>query len=169
MGRQLFLILSVLTPDVKAVTCDHDVVGLQIAVHDPGGVSLCKAFGDVLQMSQQLFEIRLLAMNFLAQRDAVDEFHCDEMCAIAFANLVNVRNVRVIERGGGSRLLLEAPHSILTGCELTRENLQRSFAMEARVFAEMHLTHSAFAYLRADFVAAQVYARGNSHRFNSTA
>src|SRR4030095_9463925 len=114
-----------------AVTCDHDVVGLQIAVHEPGGVSLCKAFGDVLQMSQQLFEIRLLAMNFLAQGDAVDEFHCNEMRTIAFANLVNMRNVRVIERGGGGRLLLEAPHSILACGKLTGENLQRSFAMEA--------------------------------------
>src|SRR4029453_13448630 len=109
---------------------------------------------DVLQMSQQLFEIRLLAMNFLAQGDAVDEFHCNEMRTIAFANLVNMRNVRVIERGGGGRLLLEAPHSILACGKLTGENLQRSFAMEASIFGEIHLTHSALAYLRADFVAA---------------
>src|SRR5215510_11334339 len=107
--------------------------------------------------------MRLLAMNFLAQRDAVDEFHCDEMRAIAFANLVNMRNVRVIERGGGGRLLLEAPHSILTCGKLTRENLQRSFAMEAIIFAEIHLAHSAFAYLRADFVAAQLCACRNRH------
>ena len=37
-----------------AITRDHDVVGLQIAMHDSGSVSFRQSFGRVLQEPQQL-------------------------------------------------------------------------------------------------------------------
>jgi len=40
---------------------------------------------------------------------------------------------------------IEAAHSILISSKITREKLQRHFAMQPRVFRKIHLTHPAFA------------------------
>ena len=68
-------------------------------------------------------------MDLLAQRDAVDELHRDELHAIVFANLMDVRDVPMIERCRGLRLLNEAAHAILIGCNFGGKNLQPDLAM----------------------------------------
>ena len=68
-------------------------------------------------------------MNLLAQRDAVDKLHRDEVHAIVLADLIDVRDVRMIERGRGLRLLNEAAHAILIGGNFGGKNLQRDLAM----------------------------------------
>ncbi len=73
----------------------------------------------------------------------------------------------MIERCLSVRLLHEAPHPILIRRDLGRQNFQRGFAMQTRVFRQIHLTHSAFANFRADFVATEFCASGESHRFKS--
>jgi len=41
------------------------------------------------------------------------------------ANLIDVRDVRMVERRGSFRLLYEAPHPVVIGGKLSRQNLQR--------------------------------------------
>ena len=93
-------------------------------------------------------------MNLFAERNAVDKLHGNEVSALAFTNLVNVRDVRVVECGRGRRLLLEAAHPILVSGHVRRENLQRHFAMEPRIFRQINLTHPAGADLGDDAVVS---------------
>src|SRR5688572_9894759 len=78
-------------------------------------------------------------MNQLPQRKAVDEFHRDEARSLALVNFVDVRDVRMIQRGRGFCFLREAPHSILIAREFCRQNLQRDLAIELRVCARYTL------------------------------
>src|SRR4051812_28543289 len=96
-----------------AIARHHYVVGLEIAMDDAGGMRFCEAVSNVLQVTQNFREISLLLMNKLTQRKAINEFHGDEVQAISFTNFVDVRDVRMIEGGGGHCLLFEAAHSIL--------------------------------------------------------
>ncbi len=57
------------------------------------------------------------------------ELHRDVVCAIALAYLVNVRDVRVIERGCGFRFLHKPPHPIPIRRKVSRQNLQRDSAI----------------------------------------
>ncbi len=99
---------------------NHDVIGFQIAVYDPGGMSLYQALSHLLQISQQLSQFSSLPMDLFAQGEAVDKLHRDEVHAIVLADLINVSDVRMIERGGGLSLLRESPHAILIGRKVGR-------------------------------------------------
>src|SRR5215813_8646690 len=77
----------------------------------------------------------------------VNELHCDKVHTDAIANLVDVRDVRVIERCCGCCLLLEAAHSISVAGELSREYFQRNFTMQPSVLGQIDLTHSTLAEL----------------------
>ena len=69
------------------------------------------------------------------------------------ADLVNVRDVWMIECGGGLRLLLKAAHSILISSNFGRQNLQRDFAMQPHVFRQINFAHATFAEQRANLIA----------------
>src|SRR5258708_23029116 len=97
-------------------------------------------------------------MYLLAQGDTLDVLHRNEIQAFALANLVDVRDVRMIERGRGLGLLIEAPHAVLIKSNFGRKNLERNSAMHLGVFCEIHLTHSARPNLRADFIATELCA-----------
>ena len=86
-------------------------------------------------------------MNLLAQRLAVDELHRDEIHTLPLADLINVRNVRVVKRGSRLCFLFEPPHAIFVRSQFGRQDLQSDFAVQPRVFSKMHFTHSAFAKL----------------------
>ena len=86
-------------------------------------------------------------MNQLAQRLAIDKLHRDEMHAFSFANLIDVSDVRMIQRGRGLRLLNEAPHSIGVSREIRRQNFERDIAIELVVARAKHFAHSARADL----------------------
>src|SRR5437762_11028305 len=107
-----------------AVALHHYVVGLEIAMDDARGMRFCQPVSNLLQVAQKLREISLLLMNKLTQRKAINEFHGDEVQAISFTNLVDVRNVRMIQRGGSLRLLSETPHSIFIRRDFAWQNFQ---------------------------------------------
>jgi hypothetical protein len=143
-----------------SVARHHDVVGFQIAMHDARCMRLSQAFRYLLQIAQQFSLLSLFAVDLLAQRRAIDELHRDEVHAIAFADLIDVCNVRVIERRGRCRLLLEAAHSISMGSKIGREYFQRDFTVQPRVLGEVDFPHPTRANLGADFVAAKFCACG---------
>ncbi len=143
-----------------AIARDHDVVGLQIAVDDPGSMSFCQSFGRVLQKSQKLSQFRMFTMNLLAQRLAIDELHRDEVRAIGFTNLVDVRDVRMIEGRGRLCLANEAFHPFAIRGNLGRQKLQRNFTIEFCVLRQINLTHSARTDFGKDAIVGQIKAGG---------
>ena len=83
-----------------AIMSDHDVIGLQIAMHDTSGVSFCEAFSYVLEVSQQLPDYGRLAMDLLAQGNAIDDLQGDEVRAVVFTDFENLRDVWMTEGRG---------------------------------------------------------------------
>src|SRR3979409_31392 len=87
------------------------------------------------------------------------------MHAFAFAYLINVRDVGMIERCGGPGLLPKAPHTLLIRGKTGRQDFDRDFAIQLRVFCQIDLTHATGAKLRADLVTAEYCAcrKGRCH------
>src|SRR5262245_65767231 len=103
-------------------------------MHDPGGVRTGQPFSCVLEKSEQLAQFSSLFMNLVAQRLAIHEFHGDEVDAIMLANLIDVRDIRMIEGGGSLCFLGKPPHSILIAGEFRGEKLSRYFPAVLGVF-----------------------------------
>src|SRR6184192_935232 len=59
------------------LTRDHDVVGLQIAMHYSSRMSFRQSIRRVLQITQKLRQISLFFVNQLTQREAIDEKQTD--------------------------------------------------------------------------------------------
>ena len=95
-----------------AVASDHYVVWLEVSVHNACRVRLRQTFGRLPEIFQQLWQ-RSLVANLLAERLAIHKFHRNEIHAIVLANLVDVRDVRMIERRGSLGFLGESTHAIL--------------------------------------------------------
>ena len=77
------------------VARDHDVVGLQITMHNSSRMCFSETFRRVLQKSQQFSEWGSFLMDFLAQGLAINEFHRNVVRTGVFTNLENLCNVRM--------------------------------------------------------------------------
>ena len=81
-------------------------------MHDAGGVSGGERARGLNADLQHLGEGTRRLSGLRVQRFAFDEFGGDETRAMRFADLVDGDDVRVIQRGGGTRFLFEAPEAI---------------------------------------------------------
>ena len=59
------------------------------------------------------------------------------MCPCSFSDLVDGNDVRVVERGGGARLLPEAAHPIPIICEALGEQLECDLAPKPDVVGKV--------------------------------
>jgi hypothetical protein len=80
--------------------------------------------------------------------------------AIGLADLVDVRDVGVIEGGDGVGFLFEAMQPVFVLAELRREQLDGNRASQLSILREVDLTHPARAQQREDFVATETSVRG---------
>ncbi len=134
-------------------------------MHDAGGVRFCQAFSNLLQISQQLSQFGLLTMDLIPQCCSVNKLHRDKVLAVHFSNLIDMRDVWVIERSRGFCFANETSHAFLIRSNFRRQDLQRYLAIKLRVFRQINFTHPAFAKLRADLVAAETCAGCKTHRW----
>ena len=111
--------------------------------------------GDLVQEFEQNLQLALSRVSLLSQRLAIDKLHRNEVSAFALANLIDVRDVGMIERGCGLRLLNETAHAIFVCSDIAGQNFQHDGAPELQIFGEINLAHSALANLRADLVTAE--------------
>src|SRR5438132_1339703 len=121
-------------------------------MHDACRMGFAQTLSNLSQIFQQLVQRSFVAVDLIAQSVAVNVLHGDEMYTFALTDFVDVRDVRMIERGGGGGLLLETAHSISISSNFGRQNLQRDFAMEPQVFRQINFAHATFAEQRADLI-----------------
>jgi hypothetical protein len=79
-------------------------------------------------------------------------------------DVVNHEDVRVVERPGGPRLLLEAQETFLVAGERGGQDLDRHFSSEAGVAGTVNLAHPAHGQGRGDLVRPEALARGETSR-----
>src|ERR1700730_2065420 len=77
------------------------------------------------------------------------------------ADIVNRKNVRVVQSTGGFRFLLKSPQSISILRESCRQYFDCHVAVQPFITRAKHLAHPAFADLRAVFIATETSARRN--------
>src|SRR5687767_2004086 len=106
-------------------------------------------------------------MNQLTKSKALDELHGDEVRTIALGNLIDMRDVRMIQGCGSFGLANESLHATAIRSDLGGKNLQCDFAIERCIVRQIHLAHPTSADFRADFVATEICACGKRHFFTS--
>ena len=111
-----------------AVLRDHDVLGLQVPVDDPGGVRLGEPVGDLAGDVEQAPRRQRPGLQDFPQGLPLDELHRDEDRGVGGSDVVDRDDVGVIQAGGGARLLLEPLAPVGIGCKLRREHLDRDLA-----------------------------------------
>src|SRR5439155_18673664 len=74
------------------------------------------------------------------------------------------KNVRMVERRRGPRLLLEAPQAVGIRRYRRRQYLDRDVALEPRIAGAVHLAHSAAANELRDCVRTDPHAGCQRHR-----
>ena len=87
------------------------------------------------------------------QRLALHVLHHDEHAAIGVADLVDLADERMIERGSGQRLATETRARDVVRLRRGRQQLHRDAALETCVFRKKHFAHAAGAERRQDAVA----------------
>jgi hypothetical protein len=129
----------------QAITRDHDVRGLQIAVNDAGGMCFRQRIGDLDGTFQCFIEPQPLAPDHLVERFARHVFHGDEVDAVGLRDVVDVNDVGMVKSGYCLGLLYEPPLSLGIGDFLGRQNLDGDEPVQVRVPGLVHHAHSAVA------------------------
>src|SRR5262252_921001 len=96
-----------------AVAAQHDVFGLDVPMDDPGLVRRRERRGDLDGDVERGYHRHLPVGQNFSQRQPFDEFGGDEMRRAVIADLVNGDDVRVVERAGRARLLLESEQPLV--------------------------------------------------------
>ena len=95
---------------------------------------------------------------------AVDVLHREEVRVVDLAEIVDMRDVRVIERGGEPRLVEEQPHELRILGELRQDLLEHDELLEALGpdgAREKQLGHPTSRQLAQDLVRAQAQSLGS--------
>ena len=124
---------------------DHHVFGLEVPVDDPGRVRLGEAVRELVAQVEQPPRRQGSGAEDLAQRPAVDELHRDVDGVSLSPDVVDRDDVRMVERRGRARLLLEALLAVRVGRELRRQHLDGDLAPQTRVARPVHLSHASGA------------------------
>jgi hypothetical protein len=120
------------------------------------GVRLRQAFGHLGADIERLLRWQQpAALHDAAQRLAVHEFHDDVGATITAPDLVDGDDVRMVQRRGGSRFLLEAREPVGIGRELRREELDGHVAVEVVIPRAEHFPHAPGPDLFEELVSAE--------------
>ena len=124
-------------------------------MHDPGAVGFREAVGGLRGDAEEHSRRQSAVGENLAQRSSLDELHRDELDAVRGADVVDRDEVRVVQRRGRARFLLEAFQPLGVGREGHRENLESELPTEPRVARAIDLAHPARSERSHDFVGSE--------------
>jgi len=132
-------------------------------VDDPGFVRGLEPLGDLPAHVERFVERERAALQAVFQRLSRHELEHEEARVADLVDAVDLRHVRMIERGQRPRFALETPQAFLVVRELLREHLDRDLAIEARVLRAPHLAHRAGAQRTEDPVVREGLAGSERH------
>jgi hypothetical protein len=141
-----------------AVLRDKDVLRFDVAVDEAGRVRGRQPVGHADQKVDDLAPRARPGPRPCLERATVDKL-CDEvLAAIHLADVVDRKDMRVIERRERMRFALEAGQPIGVRGEQRRQDFDRHLARQLRVAREIDLAHAAGAQDIDDFVRAEAIA-----------
>src|ERR1700686_3983522 len=95
---------------------------------------------------------------------AFEELHDQVIGAILRADVIEMTNVRMVQRGNGPGLALHALLEFRRRRKMRSENFDRDRAIQTGIQRTVNFPHSAGAQRRLDFIGAEFRARGEGHR-----
>ena len=133
----------------------HDVLGLEIAVHDAVRLRAPQRARDLEGDRDGARRCHAAhARQLVAQRLPLEELRRDEGLAVEVADVVEPHGVRVLDRRGEVHLLHEAVDDVPFACELAVNELERDLAIHGVLDGGVDDTHAAAAEHRRHGVAA---------------
>ena len=127
----------------RALGCDRDVCGLQVTVNYSPGVRGGQAGRDLTNEANDVVGRHGPSRETILQRLAVTERHGDEESVPPFADFVNRRDVRVVERAGGLGFSNKAQLRRRVSRRPGREKLQGNIALQRFVTSAIDYAHGA--------------------------
>ena len=133
-------------------------------MHHARGVGRAQRRGDLHGEIERLAKRDGTSRQALAQRLAFHELHRDELLSVRrFAECVDGADVRVIEGGGRTSLLLEAGDSGRVLGQVRGQHLEGDLPVELAVAGQPHFPHAAFAQRSDNFIRVQLRPRTDRH------
>ena len=143
-----------------ALAFDQDVVRLDVAVDDAGGVGGVERFGDLAEQGDGARRRqRPLAVDRPAQVAALDQAHRHDQLAVDLARVEDRHHRRVVEAGGEAGLAQEALAEALAVGQLAGDHLQRHRPFQAEMRGPVDDAHAAPRDQRVDPVAGERSSR----------
>jgi hypothetical protein len=130
------------------------VLGLEVAVHDPGGVRGLERVQHLREEVDHVGDGRRAraARQPRAQVLAAEQLHHEEEQAVVFTEVEDAHDVAVREEGRGVRLAAEAAHVLVHPGDVRVHHLHGHVDAEREVRRAVHLAHAAHAEARAELV-----------------
>ena len=146
-----------------AVRRHLDICGLQIAVNDAALVGGIEGIGDLTRDVHRLFHRHGASRQPIRECVALDELHDQRVRRGRFLEAVDVRDVRVIQRGEHLSLAAEAREAIGIVGHGGEEDLDRHVAIQPPIATAVDFAHPARAEDAHDLVWAEARTRSQRH------
>src|SRR5262249_27790886 len=143
----------------RSVESDLDVARFEVPVDDPALVRRLQAFGQLPRDSDDFVERQWTGSESLGQSRTLDEFEHERGDARALLQAVDCSDVRMIQRGKRTSLLLEAGETIRILRAGVGPYFDRDGPLEFRAAGAIDLAHPARAEKRLDPKRTQLAAR----------
>ena len=141
----------------ELVLPQHYVFGLDVAMHDAGGVCCLERHCYLNADAERFIEFHWTTQNTVTQRFAFDVFGRDVVAAFGLADFINSENVWMVERENRAGFLFETSQSTLGAREFLRQYFQRDLAaVLLRVLTEKDLAHATLAQPAQDAIMGDV-------------
>ena len=150
----------------RAVGSYFDVGRFQIAMDDPPFMGRLERLGDLRGDRHDLVERHRPPGNAIGECRSFDQLHHQRAALTGFLEAVNLRDVRVVQRGEDLRFAAEPREPIRIGGDVRQQHLERHVAIQLAVAGAIDLAHSALAKFREDCIGPESLA---DHVFASLA
>ncbi len=137
---------------------DHDIGGLQVAMHDALLMRRRQRVGQRTGNLDDLLDREPARRDQEVEWLSFDQLHGQKVDAVGFLHRVDSDDVRMVELGEGLGLTAKAHQPLRIVRHLGGQHLERYVAAEFRVGGAIHLAHATGADRHADFVGAEFHA-----------
>jgi hypothetical protein len=110
---------------------------------DPGVVRSLKTGGDLRGEFEQALRGDWAALYLIPKLLAVDQLGDEKWCRSFDANVIHSEDVQMVERAGGPGFFEEASFPYRVGFRGHGQNLERNFALQARIARTIDFAHVA--------------------------
>ena len=126
-----------------AVARDHDVVRLQIAMHQAGRVRRCQPDGHLHGNLDGLRRGKRSCLDHAPQGFPADQFGSDPVSGAVAADVVDGDDVVVIQGAGRARFPLETGDAVRIARQTRRQHLDGHIALQPRIARAPDFAHAA--------------------------